>query len=152
MRRKMEIGEYVVIRDIYELLDGAKAPVRGLEGAHKLQTKKRGGIGMEKRAVELLRDEIAKKGDLANYARYTGNTIYVYANECGELEAGTSPIGMADQGYAELVAQAKFNSRQGYYDWTIASPGSDEIVRTDRDGNIIIDVIVTDGDGNIIPD
>ncbi len=148
----MEIGEYVVIRDIYELLDGAKAPVRGLEGAHKLQTKKRGGIGMEKRAVELLRDEIAKKGDLANYARYTGDTIYVYANG-GELEAGTSPIGMA-----ELVAQAKFNSRQGYYDWTIAVPGSDErfatdeIVRTDGDGNIIIDVIVTDGDGDIIPD
>ncbi len=111
--------------------------------------------GMEKRAVELLRDEIIKKGDLANYARYTGDTIYVYANG-GELEAGTSPIGMADQGY--LVAQAKFNSRQGYYDWTIASPGNDEkfitdvFFWTDRDGNIIIDVIVTDGDGNIIPD
>jgi hypothetical protein len=26
MRRKMEIGEYVVVRDIRELLDGAKAP------------------------------------------------------------------------------------------------------------------------------
>lgn len=70
-------------------------------------------------AMELLRQEIVGNGKLALYARHTGDTLYVYSNENGEMMLGTSPIGMSQQGYSKLMAGAHHRDNLGNPAWLL---------------------------------
>lgn len=70
-------------------------------------------------AMKLLRQEITSNGKLALYAKQTGDTLYVFANNNGGLMMGTSPIGMNQEGYSILMAEARHDDNRGNPAWTL---------------------------------